>query len=185
GTRGSAASDTPGKASPMAAAIARDQHLMCRLQARRGAQAMSAGHFRRCTRERPAALLISLASIVPSLSGLAALKRVSTSARNSFLSRVPSLSGSVRKEECLSLKTASPDHVLVAHPRCVPVATLPNVPTRIGKTIMGRHKGMFDNLHDGPVTCVGAWVSQHYSSQKSPLVKGARAQLPQPCHHRT
>src|SRR5262249_11185480 len=53
-----------------------------------------AGYFRSRTRERPAALLNSLASIVPSLSGLAALKRFSTSARNSFLSRVPSLSGS-------------------------------------------------------------------------------------------
>src|SRR5262249_12722807 len=70
---------------------------------------------------------------------------------------------------------------------CVRWATLPDVPTRIGKTIMGRHEGMLDNLHDGPVTCVGAWVSQPFgnSSQKSPLVKGARAQLPQPCHHRT
>src|SRR5215831_9265323 len=55
---------------------------------------MSAGYFRSCTSERPAALLSSLASIVPSLSGSAALKRFSTSARNSFLSRVPSLSGS-------------------------------------------------------------------------------------------
>jgi hypothetical protein len=29
---------------------------------------------------------------------------------------------------------------------CVPGATSPDVPTRIGKTIMGRRKGMFDNL---------------------------------------
>src|SRR5215831_15396640 len=55
---------------------------------------MSADYFRSGARERPAALLSSLASIVPSLSGSAALKRFSTSARNSFLSRVPSLSGS-------------------------------------------------------------------------------------------
>jgi hypothetical protein len=70
---------------------------------------------------------------------------------------------------------------------CVRGATLPDVPTRIGKTIIGRREGMFDNLHDGPVTCVGAWVSQHFgnSSQKTPSVKGARTQLPQPRHHRT
>ena len=48
---------------------------------------------------------------------------------------------------------------------CVRGATLPDVPTRIGKTIMGRREGMFDNLHDGPVTCVGAWVSQHFGKQ--------------------
>jgi hypothetical protein len=29
----------------------------------------------------------------------------------------------------------------------------------------GRREGMFDNLHDGPVTCVGAWVSQHFGKQ--------------------
>ena len=31
--------------------------------------------------------------------------------------------------------------------------------------IIGRHEGMFDNLHDGPVTCVGVWVSQHFGKQ--------------------
>src|SRR4029077_16399328 len=51
-------------------------------------------YFRSRTSDRPAALLNSLASIVPSLSGSAALKRFSTIARNSFLSTVPSLSGS-------------------------------------------------------------------------------------------
>src|SRR5262249_60071751 len=30
---------------------------------------------------------------------------------------------------------------------------------------MGRHEGMLDNLHDGPVTCVGALVSQHFGIQ--------------------
>ena len=45
---------------------------------------------------------------------------------------------------------------------CVRGATLPDVPTRIGKTIMERREGMFDNLHDGPVTRIGAWVSQHF-----------------------
>src|SRR5262249_16740553 len=45
---------------------------------------------------------------------------------------------------------------------CVRGATLPDVPTGMGKTIVGRREGMFDNLHDGPVTCVGAWVSQHF-----------------------
>jgi hypothetical protein len=39
---------------------------------------------------------------------------------------------------------------------CVGEATLPDVQTRIGKTIMGRREGMFDNLHDGSVTCIGA-----------------------------
>src|ERR1700745_3318165 len=69
---------------------------------------------------------------------------------------------------------------------CVRGATLPDVPTRIGKTIMGRREGLFDNLYDGPVTCVGVWAWQHFgnSSQKSPSVKGARVQLPRPRHHR-
>src|SRR5262245_54101024 len=117
GNRGSAASDVPRKATSMARAIARDRHLMCRLQAANVDQ--------------------------------------------------------TRRTSCDLI--------------CVRWATLPDVPTRIGKTIMERHEGMLDNLHDGPVTCVGAWVSQHFgnSSQKSPLVKGSRAQLPQPCHHRT
>jgi hypothetical protein len=36
------------------------------------------------------------------------------------------------------------------------------------QNLLGRREGVFDNLHDGPVTCVGAWVSQHFgnSSQK-------------------
>src|SRR5262249_10918341 len=51
-------------------------------------------YFKRRVRDRPAAALSSLASIVLSLSGSAALKRFSTTARNSFLSSVLSLSGS-------------------------------------------------------------------------------------------
>src|SRR5262249_19198888 len=42
----------------------------------------------------------------------------------------------------------------------------PDVPTRIGKTSWDAARECSDNLHDGPVTCVGAGVSQHYSSQK-------------------
>lgn len=48
--------------------------------------ATSAGYFRTRMSDRPAALLDSFTSIVPSLSGSAALKRFSTIARNSFLS---------------------------------------------------------------------------------------------------
>jgi hypothetical protein len=55
------------------------------------------------------------------------------------------------------------------------------------QNLLGRREGVFDNLHDGPVTCVGAWVSQHFGnrSEKSSSVEGARTQLPQPRHHRT
>ena len=67
---------------------------------------------------------------------------------------------------------------------CVRGATLPDVPTRIGKTIMGRREGMFDNLHDGPVTCVGAWVSQHFGSLQEKFIggrcEGAIASTPSP-----
>src|ERR1700732_4941872 len=49
-----------------------------------------------------------------------------------------------------------------------------------------RRPWVCDNLYDGPVTCVGGWAWQHFgnSSQKSPSMKGARAQLPRPRHHR-
>jgi hypothetical protein len=33
------------------------------------------------------------------------------------------------------------------------------------QNLLGRREGLFDNLHDGPVTCVGAWVSQHFGKQ--------------------
>src|ERR1700755_3722074 len=46
-------------------------------------------YFRSRTSDRPAALLNSLASIVPSLSESAALKRFSTIGRNSLLYTVP------------------------------------------------------------------------------------------------
>src|SRR5215472_15397285 len=61
---------------------------------RRDRSASGRSYFKRRVRDRPAAALSSLASIVPSLSGSAALKRFSTIARNSFLSSVLSLSGS-------------------------------------------------------------------------------------------
>ena len=59
---------------------------------------------------------------------------------------------------------------------CVRGATLPDVPTKIGKTIMGRREGTFDNLHDGPVTCVGAWVSQHFGNSSQNKFIGGRCE---------
>ena len=42
---------------------------------------------------------------------------------------------------------------------------------------------MFDNLHDGPVTCVVRVDEQHFGKQ-CPKKEGARRQLPRPRHHR-
>ena len=39
---------------------------------------------------------------------------------------------------------------------------------------MGRREGMFDNLHDGPVTCIGAWVSQHFGIAAARALDWAR-----------
>src|SRR6516225_9998919 len=127
----------PRKASPMATAIAR--HLMCRPQARHDAQEI--------------------------------LARDRTQGSDHEQSRA-SADNRERNPIDLAVK-CNADHAHTAAANvdqtrrtscdlmCVRGATLPDVPTRIGKTIIGRREGMFDNLHDGPVTCVGAWVSQH------------------------
>src|SRR5262249_4823806 len=56
-----------------------------------------------------------------------------------------------RKEECLSLKTAS--QIMSLSP-IRSVSLRPHCYTNWQK-ILGRREGMFDNLRDGPVPCVG------------------------------
>src|SRR3977135_2934313 len=69
--------------------------------------ALALRYLSRRTSDRPAELFSSLASIVPSLSGLAAVKRFSTTAENSFLSKVPSLSGSAAAKSFLLIRPRS------------------------------------------------------------------------------
>jgi hypothetical protein len=71
-------------------------------------QAVLSYLFQKTRRDLPAELASSLASIVSSLSRLAALNRASTTVRNSSLSKVPSLSASAAaKSLALSLPLSS------------------------------------------------------------------------------
>src|SRR6516165_9399782 len=129
----------------MAAAIARDRHLMCRPQAPRDAREILArDRTRGCDHEQSRASAHDRERNPIDLAVKCNEDHAHTAAANV---------DETRRTSCDLI--------------CVRGATLPDVPTRIVQTIMGRHEGMLDNLHDGPVTCVGAWVSQ-YSSQKSP-----------------
>src|SRR5262249_60082655 len=90
-----------------------------------------------------------------------------------------------RKEQLF--KFSRPPRRSFAGLRCVPVATLPDVPTRMRKTISdaGRECSticVMDQCHASARWCHSISAN---SSQKSPSVKAARAQLPQPCHHQT
>src|SRR6516225_1439364 len=155
----------PRKATSMTTATARDRHLMCRLQARRDAQEIIArGRTRGSDHEQSRAPADDRERNPIDLAVKCNADRAYTAAANA---------DQKRRTSCDLI--------------CVRGATLPDVPTRIDKTIVGCCEGTFDNLHDGPVTCVSAWVSQHFgnSSRISSSAEGARAQLPQPRHHRT
>src|SRR5262245_2165130 len=143
GKRGSAASDVPRKASSTATAMATHQHLMRRPQALRAAREILArDRTRGCDHEQSRAPADDCERNPIDLAVKCNEDHAHTAAANV---------DQTRRTSCDLI--------------CVRGATLPDVQTRIGKTIMGRREGMFDNLHDGPVTCVGAWVSQHFGIQ--------------------
>src|SRR5262249_10136010 len=143
GKRGSAASEVPRKANSTATAMARHQHLMHRPQALRAAREILArDRTRGCDHEQSRAPADDCERNPIDLAVKCNEDHAHTAAANV---------DQTRRTSCDLI--------------CVRGATLPDVQTRIGKTIMGRREGMFDNLHDGPVTCVGAWVSQHFGIQ--------------------
>src|SRR5215471_580296 len=126
----------PRKATSMTTATARDRHLMCRLQAPRDTQEIRArDRTRGCDHEQSRAPADDRERNPIDLAVKCNADDAHTAAANV---------DQTRRTSCDLI--------------CVRGATLPDVPTRIGKTIMGHREGMFDNLHDGPVTCVGAWV---------------------------